>query len=567
MVYNELMVRDTENKKRELSTETRALIERFERGLEEKEASEGAVNTIYVDSIASKIAEFYEKLRMIIDWKDEHLIRRTAIERSLKRRFLSELGNGSAGNYNFRDVSESLLMELIRAGHFPNNSLPRERIGEVAKVLEKYSFILENAAVEKQDSQGAKERVNFYHWLLEVAACEIEGTLEPAIKENALIDYMTVQLLERLKLDPSIKLSPEEKETHLYIAVHRALFRLDSPIIAYHLLQCWYENWDSLEEANLNAVTQNITRDWRNIEKLFDHPLYPEFYKFCERYDTYYLLLGDIFSELEKQEEEEAGEEKVENTISKPSLLERLTRMVYEERAESLSSRLTRTATYSTLSIFVGGAVSLFLVEVPLARLFAGRFSPTALAVDLAVPTAVMYLLVGTARPPEEENLEKVIEGMKRTVYEGFDWGLYEITPKKKRSFWVSFLVTLLYFFIWVVSLSAVAAAFYFARVPLPSVVLDTINVAVVTFAGIEIRQRANELRVGETRTKISDFIFDTFSLPVAKLGKWLSEKWKEYNLVSVFFTALIDMPFLGFIQLIESWSAFLKEKKSGMYS
>ena len=557
------MAETTEPEKLNLSPETQVLIERYESGLEEKKAGEDVVNTINVDTIASKIAEFYEKLRMIIDWKDEHLIRRTAIERSLKRRFLSELGNGEGANLDLVQVAESLLMELIRAGHFPNNTLPREKIGEVGDILAKYKFILENAGGLSSAEQGAKNRVNFYHWLLEVAACEVEDLLDPAIKENALIDYMTVQLSKRLRVDPSIDITEKEKETQLFIAVHRALFRLDSPIIAYYLLKKWHPGWNTLEDPQLRAISNSIIEEWHLIESLFEHPQYSEFYKVCERYDTYYLLLGDIFDQLEEKD----STEELEDKLKDPEELEKETRVAYKKRAETLRSRLTRIATYSTLSIFVAGAFSLFLVEVPLARLIAGRFSPLALVVDLGVPTLIMYLLVGTAHPPEEDNLERVLEGMKKMVYAELDWGIYEITAKKKRGFWGRFFITLLYFFIWTVSLSAVVAAFYFAQVPLPSVVLDTMNVAIVTFAGIEIRQRAGELRVDEGKTRVIDFIFDTFSLPVAKFGKWLSEKWKEYNIVSVFFTALIDMPFLGFIQLIESWSAFLKEKKSGMYS
>jgi len=40
----------------------------------------------------------------------------------------------------------------------------------------------------------------------------------------------------------------------------------------------------------------------------------------------------------------------------------------------------------------------------------------------------------------------------------------------------------------------------------------------------------------------------------------------EKYNVVSVFVTALIDMPFLAFINFIESWSSFLKEKKAEIH-
>jgi len=56
-----------------------------------KEENKKSSNPIYVDEIASKVAKFYETVRRIVDWKEEHLIRRAAIERVLKRRFVSKV--------------------------------------------------------------------------------------------------------------------------------------------------------------------------------------------------------------------------------------------------------------------------------------------------------------------------------------------------------------------------------------------------------------------------------------------------------------------------------------------
>lgn len=552
------------------SQNTLQFIEEYQQKLDERREEE-SLQTIHVDTIASKVAAFYEKLRLIIDWKDEHLIRRMAIERSLKRRLLSELGFRFNTKLDPHDIAEALLIELIRAGHFPNNSIPKKRISDLAKILEKYIIILENSDRPKQNT---KERVNFYHWILEMGACEIEEALEPPIRQKALINYMTNQLSSRLRLDPELGIQGRKKWVLTYIAVHRSLFRLDSPLIHYHLLKKKFPDWKTADKTRLKDIAKDLPATRNEFENLLEHPLYPKFYKYCERYNTYYLILSDVLDMLEEQQQkkkEKSAEEveplDVKEALKYPKNWRPFARQTYKERSETLSSRLTRIAIYSTLSIFVAGAVSLFIVEVPLARLVAGKFSLFALTVDLLAPTALMFILVGTARKPEKGNQEKVIEGLSKTIYQKGEWGIYQIEKPRKHSFIGKFLITLFYFLVWSISLSAIVAVFYFARVPITSVILDTMNVAIVTFVGVEIRQRADDLKVGEERTNFFGFIFDTLSLPVAKFGKWLSDKWKEYNIVSVFFTALVDMPFLAFIELVESWSAFLKEKKSGIYS
>ena len=52
----------------------------------------------------------------------------------------------------------------------------------------------------------------------------------------------------------------------------------------------------------------------------------------------------------------------------------------------------------------------------------------------------------------------------------------------------------------------------------------------------------------------------------MAKMGQWLANKWREYNIVSVFFTALIDLPFSGMMEFIEDWRTYLNERKAEIH-
>src|SRR4051812_7440867 len=107
----------------ELSKHTGELISNYYLREKQSKPAEGAP-TIHVDEVASRIAVFYEQIRTIIDWKEEHLMRRAAIIRKLKRRFLNlELNNFSAEN-----VAENLVLELVRGGYFPNDRIEESKI-------------------------------------------------------------------------------------------------------------------------------------------------------------------------------------------------------------------------------------------------------------------------------------------------------------------------------------------------------------------------------------------------------------------------------------------------------
>jgi len=99
----------------QISETTQKLISRYQKWNQSLEPEQG-ITTIHVDEVASRVAAFYEKIRGIIDWKEEHLLKRRAIERILKRRLFSKLL--SEGTISENSIAEPMILELIRGGHF-----------------------------------------------------------------------------------------------------------------------------------------------------------------------------------------------------------------------------------------------------------------------------------------------------------------------------------------------------------------------------------------------------------------------------------------------------------------
>lgn len=534
----------------EISQSTQKLIQRYQSWHQSLRKKEG-VSLIHVDEVASKVAAFYEKIRGIVDWKEEHLMKRGAIERNLKRRLLTSKEG--------KTIAESLVLELIRGGHFPNDRIEEFKIEKVEKILNKYIYILNKSP----NSNSEKIKFQLYNWILGIAACEIEETLSSSIRENALIDYMMESMKERIKVNEGIivmgGMSEEEKNTQIYIAVCRALFKLDAPIISYHLLERSYPRWQDLPESQLDEISTKIYLIWEKLEQDLKCPLGDKFYNICERYDTPYLLLGDILTEENPDE--------FYQKLSKPEILEELIRKSYKKRLSTLKSRINRAAIFSTLSIFLTNSVVLFLVEVPLAKMITGTFSPLAIAVDILGPTFLMFLLVTTISLPSKNNLDVVLmETMKIVFGKKGENGVYEIKPSRKKGFVTKFIISLIYLFGACVSVGIIAYVFQRVNLPPTSIIINVSFVALIAFAGMAIRSRAEELTVEEKKSGLFGFLFDIFFLPIVGLGKWLSNKWKKYNAIAIFFNALIDLPFQIFIEFLEQWRFFLKEKKEEIH-
>lgn len=542
----------------QLSRETQRLILKYQE-IFKPQPPEGAV--VHVDEIASKVASLYEKARGIVDWKEEHLIRRTAIERALKRRLISKLsGRGLASNLRLGKIAEPLVLELTRGGHFPNGKIPKRKLVEVQKVLDKYIYILQNNPLSRKGAPPKiKRKVNFYNWILEIAACEIEEILDLPLKENALIEYMTDLIAGKIQVEPKAAMSEAEKRIQTYIAVHQTLFRLDAPIISYRLLKYRYPAWTNPPSPWLERMTKGILAVGEQIESDLHHPLANNFVAICEKYDTPYLILGDILKSSSQKPAE------IPRQFAHPKRLNGLVEKFYRRRLSTLKSRLFRMAVYSTLSVFVASGFSLFVIEVPIAKFFYGHFQPLAIFVDIILPTVLMFALVAMVRLPRESNLVRVKEEVRKIVYQQRKEDTYEIRANKKRGPLTMLIISLLYLAVSLLSLGFVFWIFYLARVPITSVYIDTLNVAVIVFAALIIRQRAKELVV-EERANFLEFLIDALSVPMARIGQWLANKWKEYNIVSVFFTILIDVPFMTLVEFVENWSSFIKEKKAQLH-
>lgn len=533
----------------ELSESTKNLISKYQLWQKSLRPKEG-VATLHVDEVASKVAAFYEQIRTIIDWKEEHLMRRAAIIRKIKRRFLDlELSNFSTEN-----IAEPLVLELIRGGYFPNDKIEESKISDVKRIIEKYVFILKNSPKNKKGKSGLK----FYNHLLEIAACEIEETLSPSIKEMALIDYMFSAMQKQIKVNEIVYernlLKKEETDIQIYIAVQQALFKLDNPIISYNIIRYKYPHWDNPSEEEIFKISQNIYKILNNVEKNLSHPLGKKFYKICEKYDTPYLLLGDILSKDDI--------EKTRKEISEPPLLEKYIKNAYTERLKDLKTKITRAAIYSTASIFITKILSLIVLEIVLIKIFKGHLNSLSLIADILIPTMLMAVLIITIKPPSKKNLNIAILETIKIVYQKEKKDTYEIKIAKKRGVITRLILSLIYLLGAVLTFGFIYWVFNYFKFPITSIIINFIFIALILFAGTAVKTRSQELTIEDESEGFLGFISDILFLPIAGVGRWLSNTWKQYNAIAAFFNALIDMPFSAFVEFLERWRYFIKEKK-----
>ncbi|MCK4520531.1 hypothetical protein KAT95_01530 [Candidatus Parcubacteria bacterium] len=536
------------------SQETEKLIQKYQEWHQSLQPKKG-VSTIHVDEVAARVAAFYEKIKGVIDWKEEHLLRKRAIERSLKRRIIF-------GQEKREGMAESLIYELIRGGHFLNDTIPESKITVVDKLIDKYFYILEN-----RPNRPEKEKKELQDWLIEIASYELEKTLSPPVKEEVLIEYMFGLIKEQIKIREGTismagitieKMTENEKNIQIYIAVQKALFKVDDSIIGYNLLEKQYIGWDDLSPSSslLLEIAQNIYSTKRKVEKALYHPLAQKFYHLCEKYDTPYLILGDVIEE---------NPMKVKENFEKPEILEELIKKSYNKRVIKLKGVMRRAAIYSTLSIFITKMVLALSIEIPFDKFITSDFNYLSLGVNILFPPFLMFLLVASVRAPKKENLQRVIIEVMKLVFVREKKDIYEIKIPKKRGKILNSIILGIYFLAFVLSFGIIILILQRLDFGTVSMIIFLLFLSMISFFGVKIRERGKELTIEKEKETFLGTLFDFFTLPVVSTGRWFSKKWAKLN-IALIIAALIDMPFLSFVKFLEQWRYFLKEKKEEIH-
>src|SRR3990167_9083374 len=98
---------------------------------------------VRVSEALGGLVYIYERIRNVIEYKGEDVLRRASIERMIKRLLWERPRQDS------KRVAEALIKELIWSRYLPNNKIPNIKINEVAQIIEKYKYLLSNIQKRK----------------------------------------------------------------------------------------------------------------------------------------------------------------------------------------------------------------------------------------------------------------------------------------------------------------------------------------------------------------------------------------------------------------------------------
>lgn len=518
--------------------------------------------TIKVSHAASILAFFYEKIRNALEYKDEHLLRRSAIERILHRRF--------GENVNPLKISQPLLRELIRARYLKNETVPESKIIQVAGIIAKYQRLVGEVKVLQANSVFRQ----LTGWLLMVLAGEIELCLASDARREALVEVMYRFMHKNLQEKGQV--GEEEKRLQLYIAVHRALLKSDDPLLRFRLFGFYHPEWPALrlslpEDGELKedtwtgedltlvkktAEALSVLRE--RIEEELRRPAGFRLLYFLRKHTAPFLILRDIVEEAPLS----AGER-----FRDAARLEETVRRLCRKRYEETRARVRRMVVRAIIYIFLTKMLLGLILELPADLFVFRKVAPYPLLINALFPPFLMFLIASTIHVPGEENTRLILLKIRAILFgepyhQAGDRSLTFSWQPAARGRFLKLAFYLFYLLAFILTFGFIVLGLRFVQFNPVSIIIFLFFLCVVALFGYSIRRQALELStVGRGENLISP-LFDFFFLPILQAGHWLSSEVARLNFLGFLFDFIIEAPLKSFIEVAEEWLNFVREKK-----
>ncbi len=240
-----------------LSLPIQGLLERLKNQKKTPIASSRDEAYINVNKITEKAGALYEKLRYMVDYKDERHIRRSAIERIVKRKIVFE----GSGTFGF-----SLIQELIAGGYLANNSVAESVKEEVENIIQKYVHLQRYFSTQFARDPRSKAMI------VSLMSSEIEAFFYPNNEDEIVADAFALTVESHVKIPD--ELSSQNAESEIRLACYRSLLNTDDETLRYILWIKRNPNWGVLaDESEIQAIGSRAEETLTLIQAELDDAL------------------------------------------------------------------------------------------------------------------------------------------------------------------------------------------------------------------------------------------------------------------------------------------------------
>lgn len=546
--------------------------------------------------IAGQMALWYEKVRTAVQYKEEHLLRRAAIFRILKRLIAIEQRKGK------RRITYAFFLELAMAGYIQqkdandNNFLKTEEIiSRYLKALKIIGTIVKNPA----------ESLEIRRWFLNLASEEIENLINPQKERMALIyaiyetirpklkfyfevppyplkgsrmsgirnmaeEYLGVgSLVEPIEdsFAPVFKKAPNEGEKAqmekllnmlTYLTIFRSLRKSDLAMLRNLVFNIYFPQWTTLSsnhEEEIKKILKQFIEKREELEIVAEHPLMPRILFSLKKYMLSASFLFDAIMENPRE---------AKAIASQDFMLHQQINQKCNSRYLMEKNKLRKRIFRGILYVFLTKMMVAMLLEIPY-EMFGGHnaIQYRSLLINLMFPPILLGAIASSARYPNQENTKEIIKNSDTLTYKTKqEEELKTIKITDRESAFAERILDLFYVLIFFGAFITLVKILNYLEFNLVAKIIFIIFSGTVSFFGALIRQSVRDLVIKKDKEGFFSLVFDTTLLPFVRLGRLLSVKFSRINVFIFILDFLVEAPFKFIIRAFEAWIDFLRRKR-----
>ena len=472
----------------------------------------------------SRIAQVYEVARNALEYRAEHLVRRAAIERILRRKIIF--------SKNSEELSDELLTELKWAMYMTEVEEEKVKNADIKIILDKYLGVLQNNKFNRD-------------WLLGLISSEIEERLNPNVDYQRFTTFAFNYFRQRVTIPDN-----ENLDLVLYVAVDSTYSQSDHQQISYHI----YKLVRSQALSDGRSEEDIFSEAFSAYSKAISSKSLNKLSAYLRRQIGPLVLLRDIYFSNPKAFKE---------------LIEEKTRFIEESKKTLdvqlliMGNRMRNATVRSLIYVLSTKMIIAFLIELPLEKLLTGHVSFFSLGFNLLIPVLVMFALIVRTKLPNKVEQEKIIDKSWQVVnafdLEAAPWEKFPQTDRSSK--FMNSLFSGLYALLFLAIFAILMRGLIFIGFNVLNLIVFLFFLSVVSFFAFRIRQTAQVYLVKTKFANKSSFT-DVLMLPIVVLGGWLSIGVSRLNFLVFIFDFILEAPFKIILRFVDNWTAFLSNRR-----
>lgn len=528
---------DVQSQQGNLSRLANLLITSFEN----EEINNQTKTGINVNRFVSELATWYEKFRNAMDYRDEEVVRRAAIERILKRRFIFAFGGTG------EKIAPPLMRELLWARYFPEASISDEEVKKVGQVIDLYLELREQLLARQHDV-----KINIDSLIYQLLSSHLEIMLNKSKDVELISNFIFHLLRERIVIKDD---SEETRDIQVFIAVRRAFAKDDIAFLRFHLFEQYF---GKVTEGNIHTIAANFSKGYGELERQIKYSLKERIVSYVKKQLPAFLIFAEVL-----RKERGGIRALINNTIE----FQKSIFATAQARYKTISSKVRTAIIRSVIFILLTKFIFAFSVEATYDNIVLGHIAWNALIINIVVPPLLMVIASLFIRTPDNNNTKRIYDKTMNILFvdkpELDRTLIISLKPERKHPV-LNVIFTILWWGAFILIFGYIDYILRIFKFSPASRGIFVFFGAIIAFLTYRITQTASSYTIPARQNFLAP-VTDFFFMPIIRVGRRFTEGIAQINIFIYIFDYLIETPFKEIFGFLEKWFFFLQTKREEM--